>query len=119
MNQNRVKQAENVNGALKAIAPQPPTAQVNRRKASGEFVLAAQLNQARETIAALLGQIADQEQTIATLQQRLASIELQNVQNENEKLRAQHGLTVGLKLEKDQNGEWWILEEVQPSSNSN
>lgn len=107
MVQNRMKPVESVNGALKAV-PAPAI----RKKASAEFVLAAQLNQARETIVSLLNQVAEQEQSIATLQQRLAMVELQNVQRENEKLREQHGLKIGVKLEKDPAGEWWILEDA-------
>jgi uncharacterized coiled-coil protein SlyX len=117
MSQSRVKQLEGANGVVKTAPVAPST----RKKASTEYVLAAQLNQARETIASLLGQVADQEQTIATLNQRLAMIELQNVQRENEKLREQHGLKVGAKLERDPAGEWWILEEAQavdPATNS-
>jgi|SRR5277367_4199627 len=111
MVQNRMKPVESLNGAQKASAPTTPP-QI-RKKASAEFVLAAQLNQARETIVSLLNQVAEQEQSIATLQQRLAMVELQNVQRENEKLREQHGLKIGVKLEKDPAGEWWILEDAQ------
>lgn len=111
MSQNRVKAPDNPVGAIRPAAAQAP--QVSRKKASAEYVLAAQLNQARETIVSLLNQIAEQEQTIAALQQRVALSELQTIQKENEKLREQHGLKVGAKLEKDQAGDWWILEEAQ------
>ena len=115
MVQNRMKQDGSLNGAL---APQAQPPKVARKKASAEFVLAAQLNQARETIVNLLNRVAEQDQTIAALQQQLALVELQNVQRENEKLREQHGLKIGVKLEKDPTGEWWILEETPSDSNA-
>lgn len=116
MSQNRSKVTEVPSGAIRpATAAQqsavPPQA---RKKASAEYILAAQLNQARETIVSLLNQIAEQEQNIAALQQRVALSELQTIQRENEKLREQHGLKVGVKLEKDQAGDWWIVEEAPP-----
>lgn len=80
----------------------------NRVKVSSEYVLAAQLNQARETVATLLNQVAEQEQTIAALHQRLAQAELRNIKKENEKLRDQYGLKLGSKLEQDENGDWWL-----------
>lgn len=113
MSQARTKSTEAPNGAIRPAASQQLPAGA-RKKASAEYVLAAQLNQARETIVSLLNQIAEQEQSIAALQQRVALSELQAIQRENEKLREQHGLKVGAKLEKDQAGDWWIVEEAQP-----
>jgi len=106
-----MKSDGSLNGALAPQAPQ--AAKVVKRKASAEFVLAAQLNQARESIVNLLNRVAEQDQTIAALQQQLALVELQNVQKENEKLREEHGLKIGVKLEKDPAGDWWILEDAQ------
>jgi len=104
MEQNRVKSVESLNTATKAVS--------NRKKASAEFVMAAQLNQTRETVIALRRQVAEQEHIISTLQNQVAFLEVQNLQRENEKLRDEHGLKIGQKLEKDASGEWWIVDEA-------
>lgn len=105
MESNRVqKQVDSLNGALKAAVP-------TRKKASAEFVMAAQLNQTRETVIALRKQIAEQEQIISTLQNQVSFLEVQNLQRENERLRDEQGLKIGQKLEKDASGEWWIVDE--------
>lgn len=82
-----------------------------RKKASNELVLAAQLNQTREAVIALRKQVAEQEQIIATLQNQVSFLETQNLQRENERLRAEHNLELGQRLEKDANGEWWVVDE--------
>lgn len=109
-NQNRIAKAVGeINGAKPVAAPR-------KTKASGEFVLAAQLNQSRETIINLRKQVAEQEQIIAQLQNQVSFLEVQNLTRENEKLREDHGLKIGQQLIQE-NGEWFVVEAPAQGSN--
>lgn len=83
---------------------------VVKRAATAEFVLAAQLHQAREQIIELKKQMVSQEQIIAQLQAASAAFEVQTLTTENEKLRIQFGLKTGQRLEKNEDGMWSVID---------
>lgn len=105
------KTADSIKETLDAVKTTKP-ATPSRRKAPGDLVLAAQLNQAREVIIALRRQLSEQEDIISQLQKHVSTLEVQNLTRENEKLREEHGLKIGQQLVQE-NGEWWVVEETK------
>jgi len=83
--------------------------QTTKKRADTLLVLAAHLYEARGTIIVLRRQISEQEKLIAKL-------EIQATQRENEEIKKTYGLNKGLKLEKDENGDWWVVEESPQES---
>jgi hypothetical protein len=115
MAENRVAaQAKNGQSINEVVAQKAAAPKV---KATQEMVLAAHLNQTREQVIQMRGQIAQQEQIISQLQVENAKLEIAMLQSENQKLRDQYGLTEGLKFEKDAEGQWWLASSEAQEAN--
>lgn len=93
-------------------APAPirmPKAAPSRTPATGEDVLAAKLNQARELL-------VEKQRAIIALQARVGELELVIAARDNESFREEHGLRLGRKLTRDEKtGEWW-WEDAGPAA---
>lgn len=79
-----------------------------KEKIPPETVLAAQLNEARETIISLRIQLQEQNELISKLSQKIATFEIQAMRQENQRLRTEHKLEEGQQFIKE-NGEWFKL----------